>query len=497
MLGRRLPIVLTAPEESRGPHRPAGCASWIRVAFALVLLANVVARARGQDGGPRPDLGGAWTIPLASLRATAPPGLAFFSERRPGAARDSYRLKLVFTEKQALQVSLLDAVFDGETLVLRPAPVAVTSASRTPGSRSQRPPPQATYAFAPDGVFEELARVGDSPAGAPPAMRRLVEPPVRCPAEWEPAEEVLWAYQDCGFGLEPIYRAAVQATEANGESVRHRFFVRRADREQLEAELEPLHVSPEHLAFTEFEFDNVWMRDSGPIVLKRKKDGARIVADLGDNGVGELTGARDDAIPRQYAHLRRWDHENLNAFALPGGNFMTDGQGRVFLTNAVLENEHNDSEEDVETYLNQLGAREVVYFERMPLHAARLRKSDPVDPGHIDMFAKLVDPATVLVSDSDDDPGDKAVLDRNAKRFEALGYRVVRLLAASSLKLETYTNALLVGHTALVPIYQVKARDEAALEAYRRLGWKAVGIDARAIVQHNGAVHCLSMQVPR
>lgn len=113
------------------------------------------------------------------------------------------------------------------------------------------------------------------------------------------------------------------------------------------------------------------------------------------------------------------------------------------------------------------------------------------------MYAKLVDAKTVLVSDCDDAPDNKAVLDRNARRFEALGYRVIRLLEANSRKLQTYTNAVLVGKTALVPTYESPERDKAALAVYTQLGWKAVGIDCRFIVRHNGAIHCLAMQVPK
>jgi agmatine/peptidylarginine deiminase len=486
-----------------------------RLVASLTLAASALAAARAEDGpsdgqgATRFDLSGLWTIPTALAHATDPPGCMRFAGRRTHVDADLYDVRLIFSEKETLHVVDRSARFDGVTLVLTEAatpsapvttatpagPVAAIQSAKGHGAPALAL--SARYALGHEGSFDELALTGRPTLPVVPyRVQRLIDPDILCPAEWEPADEVLWAYQDCDFGIETIYRAAVHATEANGETVRHRFYVRPADREQLEAVLGPEHVAAEHLAITEFDFESVWMRDCGPIVLKHKVSGARVVADLGDNGLGDRSGVHDDIIPKHYAHLRKWEYRNLNEVALAGGNFMTDGRGRAFLANSVLENPENESEDKVETFLNQLGIREVVYFERMPRHASR-HATDPVDPGHIDMYAKLLDAETVLVSDCDDDPGAKAVLDRDARRFDALGYHVIRLLEANSKKLETYTNSLLIGHVALVPTYQANERDEAALAVYRKLGWRAVGIDARAIVQHNGAIHCLSMQVPR
>ena len=102
-----------------------------------------------------------------------------------------------------------------------------------------------------------------------------------------------------------------------------------------------------------------------------------------------------------------------------------------------------DRKAEVEASLRRVGAREVLFFERM---------DDPEGTGHIDMFAKLMDEHTVLVG-RHADPRWSGTLDRNAQRF-------------------------------------------AALETYRRLGWKPVGIDVRSIIGANGAIHCISMQVP-
>ena len=61
----------------------------------------------------------------------------------------------------------------------------------------------------------------------------------------------------------------------------------------------------------------------------------------------------------------------------------------------------------------------------------------------------------------------------------------------------TYANSVLANGIALVPQYGNATKDAAALNAYRALGFTAVGIDNRLIIQYGGATHCVSMQIPR
>ena len=60
----------------------------------------------------------------------------------------------------------------------------------------------------------------------------------------------------------------------------------------------------------------------------------------------------------------------------------------------------------------------------------------------------------------------------------------------------TYANSLLANGIALVPQYGSASRDQAALDLYDRLGFQAVGVDCRLLIECGGAVHCVSMQVP-
>ena len=119
------------------------------------------------------------------------------------------------------------------------------------------------------------------------------------------------------------------------------------------------------------------------------------------------------------------------------------------------------------------------------------------------MFAKLIDDRSVLVGSTTGPSG--AILDRTAAKFRALGYAVTRVPMADSDDLrgtdgeglQTYTNSLFVNGVALVPQYGDGPADARALEVYRGLGISAVGIDSKALITFNGAIHCISMQIPK
>ena len=156
---------------------------------------------------------------------------------------------------------------------------------------------------------------------------------------------------------------------------------------------------------------------------------------------------------------------------------------------------------------------------------------------HIDMWMAIVGPGRVLVGTYDpaDDPGNAAVLDRNAARLEAMGYVVSRVpmpspwckkaavgcigkenLAVtcdtngSARVWATYTNSIRVGDAMLVPVFRwvpaplaarVAAQEAEALAVYQREldasfgpgAVRAIPIPSDAIIPCQGAFHCVTM----
>jgi len=88
------------------------------------------------------------------------------------------------------------------------------------------------------------------------------------------------------------------------------------------------------------------------------------------------------------------------------------------------------------------------------------------------------------------------LMDSHASRFENLGFQVTRIDLADR-GFSSYTNGLIVNGVALVPWYGKSSTDNSALAAFRAAGYRAVGIDCRRIIQWGGAIHCITITVPR
>ena len=485
-----------------------------------------------------PDLTGAWTIDeMPQYDGVQYPGSAIFTGKTEQGDVHGYRLALIQRNAQdAIETTRFVARWDGETLTLREdtspngsGAIDVLAGSGSSGASAQAPTATLEVYEPTDDRQSKLEldwlkrTANDLDTWIPGLLRRVVpahDPqampeylrPVRSPAEWEQAEEITWGAQDA-FDVVSIYAEAIKATTQ--EDVIHRIYVvNQAAEAQVRYELAVRGIGGAHWDKAKlhvYNFRSVWIRDYGPLIVKGQTwnaDGTALV----DNTSGEVVDAEgrteerfvvdtgyfptrpiDDSLPGQYAKKRNWLVRNVESLKYEGGNFLTDGAGRMFTTTGTFEwgvnmkGSINRGQEHIEDRLRDLGAREVFFFERMP---------EPEGTGHIDMFAKLHDVDTVLVGSCRTPKAFKDVLDRNAARFAALGYEVIRLPMASGTKLMTYTNSLYVGNTVLVPVYN-SSRDEPALQIYRDLGWNAVGIDARQVIKANGAIHCISMQIPK
>ncbi|MEZ0229490.1 MAG: agmatine deiminase family protein [Planctomycetota bacterium] len=481
--------------------------------------ATTGAQGQGQAQGPgrnesgrRVDLRGEWSGEHAGDATHQPknaavhtPGSFRFRRTRRERAQDSYGIHMVSSaQDESLRTGDVSATFDGQRLTITWMPTAGVNGRIAVLGATVAPPTVRTivYTHSSDDDFDRLALSSGTelPNGipAPRELRRLKPPQVEFPAEWETSQEILWGYQN-EFSISLIYQAAVRGCAANGESVKHRFYVATEESErQLRFELASAlgpRVMSRLVTFHRYDFGSVWMRDYGPWTVRMKRDHRLAAGDMHYFSERE----NDDGLPADYARLRGWERLDLSALHIEGGNIMSDGHGKLFTTTRTLEGaeaDANDEQDDVEANLRRVGASSVHFFERMP---------EPEGTGHIDMFAKLMDERTVLVG-RHHEQAYATVLDRNAARFSALGYRVERVdfarpdqvtqVGRRGLGLMTYTNSLFVGRTVLVTQYHDAERDRAALETYRRLGWRPVGIDVRSIIAANGAIHCVTMQVP-
>lgn len=304
---------------------------------------------------------------------------------------------------------------------------------------------------------------------------------LRAPTEHAPMESILWGCNDTYLVLD-TYEDAFAGMHGSGVSAEVAVDSNQVA-SQLRYEMTARNVPMDEVSILVAALDSVWMRDYGPIVLKDSGTGERKVADLvyypGRND--------DDRFPRAYASYRGWSRVAVN-ISYEGGNFATDGRGQGMSSQGVLWFNDDKSQATILREFQKLGCDRVEFFE--PL----------VDEGttHIDMFARVMTDTDVLVSSYPSSHRQHRVTEDAARKMAALGYRVTRVESAYRYdEYATYANAAFANGVALIPQYGDATRDRAALDAYRALGYRAVGIDSRMIIKYGGATHCLSMQVPR
>lgn len=336
----------------------------------------------------------------------------------------------------------------------------------------------------------------------------------RWPAEFEPQDGVFVAWPHEGtdwaanLGLvERTYVALVTAIarfERVVVCVADAHVLRRA-RRMLEDE----GTTFERIAFVAVEYDDTWLRDSGPVTLAA--DGRFRMLDFAFTGWGgKFAASRDDRLVEALFALgvfRNAERARID-FALEGGGIESDGDGTVLSTTRCLRQRHPHlSHTELEQHLSlHLGARRVLLLEYGAL------EGDDTD-AHIDTLARFAAPDHIVYQACDDPHdahfGELREMARELallRRADGSLYRISplpwappihdhdgRRLAAS------YANFLLVNGAVLLPAYGDADADEAAADVLQRAfpDRYVVPVPCRSLIEQNGSLHCVTMQVPR
>ena len=240
--------------------------------------------------------------------------------------------------------------------------------------------------------------------------------------------------------------------------------------------------------------DTVWARDYGPVGLS---------SGTGRPGVV-------DAIYRHYQYRRADDAvpgvigkaKNIGVYAMPiimdGGNLLMDSKGNLFMTKRTYLWNSNMSEEQVNTHLkNYLKAKNIITFDYAGY------PGEPGDgTGHLDMFVKLLNDHTVLISVADTEPfksnSEKAIAYfKNRKAPDGETYKIITIKAWYDGAWYTYTNSLVVNNTAIISSFAGhQAEDAAAKAAYESAGFNVVQVPSDDSIVAGGAIHCVTQTIP-
>ncbi len=333
----------------------------------------------------------------------------------------------------------------------------------------------------------------------------------RFPAEWEPQAAVWFAWptrDDLWAGVLPRVReqlAGLYVLAARFQPVRV------LCPQSAQAELRALMAKAgdsSAVTFYDYQTDDVWCRDYGPLFLLSEDGSELCMTDWVYNAWG-------NKFPLQQKDNKAsaWlaDHLGLRRFAfdtvLEGGAIESNGGGQLLTTEVVLLNPNRNGEiskQLIEVRLaTGLGINEVLW-----LHDGL--EGDDTD-GHIDNLARFFKADGILMASVNDPEDDNfAALSENVSRIQAFRtpggqpYATVQLPLPDPIYLDgerlaaSYMNYLVLNGAVLVPTYGQPQRDAEALAIIADCypGREVAGFDCRDIIREGGAIHCMSQQQP-
>jgi agmatine deiminase len=322
----------------------------------------------------------------------------------------------------------------------------------------------------------------------------------RQPPEWAehrwvwigfPSHEDLWA-DDLDAGREEVI-AFARAVHAGGAGEEVRLVAADPASARIAKEMAPW------ATMIQEPFGDIWLRDTGPIILK--SGGLPAAASFRFNGWGgkyDLEG--DDTIGIRLAETADIETIRYN-WVLEGGAIDVDGTGLLVTTEQCLLNPNRNpglGRAEIEARLREgVGAERVLWLGEGLLN-------DHTD-GHVDNLARFVGEGRIAipVAAGEDDPNAAVYADARA-RAEAFGLEVAPLPSPGLVTRDdeiipaSYMNFYIGNAAVVVPLYGAP-NDDAAVEAIGALfpGRRAVGIRADHVLTGGGSFHCISQQVPK
>ena len=333
----------------------------------------------------------------------------------------------------------------------------------------------------------------------------------RLPAEWEPQAGVLlaWPHADTDWAerLADVETTCTALVAAIARFERVLLCVGDSDvHERARTLLKNAGADLSRIEFIDIEYDDTWLRDSGPISLQGQT--AFRLLDFRFTGWGgKFTATRDDRLVEGLAArdlFRHAEHRRVD-WALEGGAIESDGKGTILTTWRCMHQRHPElSREQMTRQLAEsLAADRVLWLERGYL------QGDDTD-AHIDTLARFA-PNDAIVFQACDDMNDAHYDELSAMRDEIAALRTAggrpytlhalpwaqpilddgRRLAAS------YANYLIVNGAVLMPAYGDPA-DKAAAEVIARAhpDRQVIAVPCRPLIWQNGSLHCMTMQLP-
>lgn len=357
-------------------------------------------------------------------------------------------------------------------------------------------------------LTEEEASLLNTYRPAPGEWQGQASPPpspVRAMAEWEELQALLITWRAYAPILAEIVAAAqkecpvlIACPDSNALANARNYLVSRG--------VDVAH----HVNFIVVPSNSVWVRDYGPNTVYAGEQDSICLIDWIYNRPRPL----DDALPKaiaQYLQVPIYSATQApNDLVHTGGNFMSDGLGTGFSSELVLqENSPGNSfgvsaktEADIDRIMGEYhGLHRYVKMRVLPFDGIH----------HIDMHMKLLDEQTLLVGQYPEGISDGPQIEANLqyvlshfKTYLGTPFRVIRipmppqngLYPSQGGHYRTYTNAVFVNRTVIVPFYEERY-DTTARRIWEEAlpGYTIVGINCNQMIAALGAIHCITKEI--
>lgn len=320
---------------------------------------------------------------------------------------------------------------------------------------------------------------------------------VRIPAQWEPMEKVLISW---GIFYPPLWQMHAQMAEAISKVANVEILVP----SELWARAITVLLSwrefarMENIKFTVLKTNDVWIRDYGPILAVDEENKLVALNHIYDP-LPNYPQADDDTMPERWSAHHEIPMLNYDLHT-EGGNLWTDGQGTLIISERIFYANPYYDRGTLENYLHTfLNFDKLIITPRVAIE----------ETGHVDLLTKLATEDTVLVSKASSFSTKMSLVknrrlfmrERNAKGKQ---YNVVELPTPPLYFnwfvypiRRSYTNALTINQTVLVPTYSI-AEDDTALAIYEQTlpHHQIIPIDCSVAINGGGAVHCMTKEIP-
>ncbi|MEP6795380.1 MAG: agmatine deiminase family protein [Saprospiraceae bacterium] len=317
---------------------------------------------------------------------------------------------------------------------------------------------------------------------------------VRTMAEWEQIQAVTISWTGQPTILKEIVRNAVKECKV---------LIITTDSTSVSSQLTNAGISLDSVRFIDTPFNTIWVCDYGGWTVYGNDVDSLWQIDW----IYNRPRPQDDATPQaiaDYLHIPLYEATvDPDDFVHTGGNHFSDGLRNAFSSMLVLEENSDKTEDEIDTIAKKyLGVEQYIKFPTLPYDGIH----------HLDMHMRIIDEETIIVGEYPDGVADGPQINANIEYLNneiktSFGhpYRIIRMPMPPDANnrypdhggnYRTYTNAVFLNKTLLVPTYQEKY-DTTALRIYRENlpGYNVVGINCNSIIGSLGALHCITKLV--